>query len=857
MSDCAPIFIALSVACLSGLKRNWLSSVESLSTPYTEHLTAFLRTRKRCLIDEKWEQIFRSSVKDNMKRVLLSFLVLTLTLNIQLPAFGAGLIIIENPDEARWILPPPDRRPPPHWPVPPPHWHPRPIHRLTPLEVRSVKATVTIKDQVAQTKIEQEFYNPNPRQLEGTFIMPLPKGAHLEKFRMEVNGKMTEAELLSAKKAKGIYEEIVRKAQDPALLEYVGRDLLKVRIFPIEANSTKKIEVSYTQLLKNDGGLVGYTIPLNTAKYCATPVKNFSLKLEIEAATPLKTIYSPTHNVEVLRHASKTATIGLEQQQLSADKDFELFYSAEKSELGMSLLTYRKAGEDGYFMLFASPGFDSGERKSIPKDVVFVFDTSGSMSGKKMEQAKKALIFCIQNLNDEDRFEVIRFSTETEALFRELKDVSDASQEEAETFVNGLKTIGGTAINDALKTALETGEKDSKRPKLIVFLTDGLPTVGETSVEEIVKNVMEKAKGSTRVFAFGVGTDVNTHLLDRIAEETRAASQYVLPDEDTEVKLSGFFSKINDPVLADLSLEFDGIKTSKIHPGKLPDLFKGQQLMVLGRYKDDGKSTAELRGKIGDEEKKFSYDVTFPRQETEHEFIPHLWATRRVGFLLEEIRHRGANAELKDEVTELAKQYGIVTPYTSFLVTEDFQPMRAETTRGMNDRFGSTVLERRTGRPAAAGAMPEPSRARPELERLVRAQAADQSGDAAVAGARFNYSLKSVENVQQVQEAPAEVQLFLNTGQLQSRAALAKSAPPAAPSQQFAAGRTFQMDEGFWNETSVMASKTEAAVRIEFGSKEYWALVSKHPELKDVLALGTQVRFRLSDKIYEIYSKNN
>src|SRR5688500_13214947 len=613
-----------------------------------------------------------------MKRVLLTLVLATLTLNIQVSSFSAGLIIIENADEVR-IIPPPDR--PPHWPVPPPHWHPRPIHRLTPLEIRSVKATATIKEQVAQTKIEQEFYNPNPRQLEGTFILPLPKGAHLEKFRMEVNGKMTDAELLSAEKAKGIYEEIVRKAKDPALLEYVRRDLLKVRIFPIEPNSTKKIEVSYTQLLKSDGGLVSYSIPLNTAKYCSTPVKNFSLKLEVESGTPLKTIYSPTHNVEVLRHGSKTATIGMEQAEMSGNKDVELFYSAEKSELGMSLLTYKKSGDDGYFMLFASPGFDSGTKKNIPKDVVFVLDTSGSMSGKKLEQAKKALTFCIQNLNDEDRFEVIRFSTETEALFREMRKVSDTSRKEAETFVTNLKTIGGTAINDALRTALETGDKESKRPKLIVFLTDGLPTVGDTSVEGILKTVADRSKGNTRIFAFGVGTDVNTHLLDRIAEETRAASQYVLPDEDMEVKVSSFFSKINDPVLADLALDFGQIKTGRIHPGKLPDLFKGQQLIVIGRYKEGEKSKVTLSGKIGEEEKKFTEALQFEREETKHEFIPRLWATRRVGFLLEEIRHRGENGELKEEVTQLAKQYGIVTPYTSYLVTED-QPI--ETTRGMD-----------------------------------------------------------------------------------------------------------------------------------------------------------------------------
>ena len=781
-----------------------------------------------------------------MKRILFSLFVATLTLNVPLSSVAAGLIIIDNPDEVHRIIPPPGR--PPHWPVPPPHiWPPRPIHRLTPLEIRSLKASASIKDQVAQTKIEQEFYNPNARQLEGTFILPLPKGAHLDKFRMEVNGKMTEAELLSADKAKRIYEEIVRKAKDPALLEYLGRDLLKVRIFPIEPHSTKRIEVSYAQVLKSDSGLVSYTLPLNTAKYCSTPVRNFSLKLELEVPTPLKTIYSPTHSVEVLRHASKSATIGLEQDQLSAHKDFELFYSAEKSDLGMSLLTYRKPGQDGYFMLFASPGFDTGKRQSVAKDVIFVLDTSGSMSGKKMDQAKKALAFCIQNLNEEDRFEVIRFSTETEALFRKMTPVSAASRIEAENFVDDLKAIGGTAIHDALKTALETGDKESNRPKLIVFLTDGLPTVGETSLDGILKTVKEKSKGLTRIFAFGVGTDVNTHLLDRIAEETRAASQYVLPDEDTEVKLSSFFSKINDPVLADLSLDFGEIKTSRIHPGKLPDLFKDQQLIVLGRYAGNGESTAVLSGKIGDDEKEFSYDINFPREDTEHEFIPRLWATRRVGFLLEEIRHRGENAELKEEVTQLAKQYGIVTPYTSFLVTEDQADFA-------HDRPGLRNLDaRRTsagGHPLFGAGPAAPV----ERERLLRAQAADQSGDAAVAGARYNYSLKSAENVQQLHEAPAEVQLFVNTGRLESRSVQRSPVPQL---QKFVGQRTFQFDQGFWHQTSVMQTNDQPAVRIEFDSKEYWDLVTKHPDLNDVLALGTQIKFRLGEKIYEIYSKNN
>src|SRR5436190_7332627 len=177
--------------------------------------------------------------------VLLAFGVIKLT--------AAGLILVDDPEAVQIQRVPPSNR---IWP--PLDWLPRPIYRYTPLEIRSVKATAKINDQVAQTQIEQDFYNPNPRQLEGTFLLPLPKGAHLEKFKMEVNGTMIEAELLKADKAKGIYEEIVRKAKDPALLEYVGRELIKVRIFPIEANSTKRIQVSYTQVLKKDAGLIEY-----------------------------------------------------------------------------------------------------------------------------------------------------------------------------------------------------------------------------------------------------------------------------------------------------------------------------------------------------------------------------------------------------------------------------------------------------------------------------------------------------------------------------------------------------------------------------------------------------------------------
>jgi Ca-activated chloride channel family protein len=254
-----------------------------------------------------------------------------------------------------------------------------------PLEVTLDQATVRIKDQIAVTSIEQEFYNPNPRQLEGTFLFPVPKGAQINKFTMEINGKQVAAELLASDKARGLYEEIVRKLKDPALLEYSERDLFKVRIFPIEPNAKKRITLSYSQVLKSDGGLVNFILPLNTEKFSAKPLKTVSVKVEVETRRPLKSIYSPSHKVEVKRNGSNKATVGYEASDLKPDADFQLFYAQEEGEIGLNLLSYKSAGEDGYFLLLASPGADMKNTRTNPKDVAFVLDTSGSMQGAKIE----------------------------------------------------------------------------------------------------------------------------------------------------------------------------------------------------------------------------------------------------------------------------------------------------------------------------------------------------------------------------------------------------------------------------------------------------------------------------------------
>ena len=583
-----------------------------------------------------------------------------------LPCFGAGLIIV---DDAHWRPGPWPPIPPPPWP--PPFPPPRP-YAFAPLDVDYVKVHTRITDQVAVTAVDQEFYNPNPARLEGTFVFPVPKGAHIDKFTMEIDGKQVEAELLPAEKARRIYEDIVRKLKDPALLEYAGRDIFKVRIFPIEPNSKKRITLSYTELLKADDGLVSYVLPLNTEKFSAKPIRNVSVQVDLESKRPLKSIYSPSHSVEVKRHGADRATAGYEATDVRPDTDFALYFAPEKDEIGVNLLTHRQGDEDGYFLLLASPGVDVKERQVVMKDIAFVLDTSGSMAGKKLDQAKKALQFCVENLNDGDRFEIIRFSTEVEPLFDQLVKATKQNRARADDFIKDLRPMGGTAIDDALRKALALRPGGEDRPFVVIFLTDGRPTIGTTDEEQIIANVKKENDGRTRIFCFGIGTDVNTHLLDRITEDTRAVSQYVLPDEDLEVKVSSFFSKIKEPVLANPTLRFTGdIRATKLYPSPLPDLFKGEQLVLVGRYSGKGDAAVTVEGAVNGAARKFTYEVSFPEEASRNEFIPRLWATRRVGYLLDEIRLHGENAELRDEVTELARKYSIVTPYTAYLILED------------------------------------------------------------------------------------------------------------------------------------------------------------------------------------------
>lgn len=546
--------------------------------------------------------------------------------------------------------------------------------RIAPLILVKQIVDFKIEDQIAETMVEQVFYNHSDRPLEATYIFPVPKGASVNKFTMWVDGKETKGELLEAAKAREIYTSIVRRIQDPGLLEYMENNLLKMRVFPVPARGNQRVSVSYTSVVPKEGDLMEFVFPLKGEVRSNQVAQDFSLSGTIKSQHGIANTYSPTHDINTQRKSDKEVSLSLNKAGLMGDKDFQLFYSFSDKAVGMSMLTHRPiATEDGYFSLMINPSMKGNKAKPMPRDFVFVMDTSGSMRGPKMEQAKKALKYCINSLGENDRFSMLNFATSVSLFRDEFVSANEEFKILGRKWIEGLDSTGGTAIRDALLAALDIRGNDASRPFVIVFFTDGMPTIGETNPEKITRDVIAKIKPNTRIFTFGVGDDVNATMLDMLAEKTKAATTYVRPAEDIEIKSSAMVSKISNPVLVNLSLTFSpDIQVLDIYPTSLPDIFEGSQLMVFGKYKGKGGSAIKLKGDLANEKKEFVYEYNFPEKTSDSKsFVEQLWARRKVGFLLDQIRANGEKGELVDEVTKLAKKYGITTPYTSYLVVPD------------------------------------------------------------------------------------------------------------------------------------------------------------------------------------------
>ena len=553
--------------------------------------------------------------------------------------------------------------------------------KLPPLAMVNHTVVVKIDEQVAVTTVEQSFRNHTDRNLEATYLFPVPKGATVNKFTMWIDGKETAGELLDAKKASDIYTSIVRRTQDPALLEYLGNGLLRLKIFPVPPrkygkSGDVKIKLSYSSVIPMEAGVLEYLYPMKTDGKSTRLLEEFSIRIEIASKTPIQSVYSPTHAIELHRKSDTSVHVDFSKNQAILDKDFQLFIGRSASAIGLTSMMYRPVrSEDGYFLLLLSPTLEAAKEKSVPRDLVLVLDTSGSMSDTKMSQAKQALRACLKNVAEKktDRFGLIAFSTTVRTFSDDLTTCEPDQIEKAVKWIDDLQAGGGTAILPALNKALDFRSKDTARNFTVAFFTDGQPTIDETDPTKIVKAIAAKNSVNTRIFTFGVGDDVNAAMLDQLADSTRAVTTYVRPSEDIGAKSNALIAKLSHPVMTNVKLAAtNGIRLSEMYPVQLPDLFFGGQLVLFGRYSGDGHAAIKLSGMLGSEQKEIVYELDFAdKTENNRNFVEQLWARRKVGYLLDQIRINGESKEVVDDVTRLAKKYGIATPYTSYLVVPD------------------------------------------------------------------------------------------------------------------------------------------------------------------------------------------
>ena len=690
-------------------------------------------------------------------------------------------------------------------PDPPPGEEPGPLRDAW-LTIRYHRVRVTIEDQIAVTRVDQEFVNEHDREAEGTYVFPLPEGASVSEFTMWVDGQAVAGSILEADEARRIYEDIVRRRRDPALLEYVGRGAVRARIFPIPPGGSRRIELEYTQVLPVENGLVDYVYPLNTERFSARPLEVCAIRVDVTSDQAMHAIYSPTHQdrLFVEREGDYRATVSYEETDVLPEQDFELVYTVSQEDVGLSLLTHAESPDEGFFLLLAAPTVEVAADRVVARDVVLVLDTSGSMEGEKLAQAKGALTTVLDHLNQEDRFNVIAFSSGIQRFDAGLRPPSEAV--EAAVWVHGLEAMGGTNINRALLEALSLransgGEEAGARPMVLIFLTDGLPTEGVTEIDQILGNAASATPDGVRLFPFGVGDDVNTVLLDTLAEQNRGATGYVRPGERIDEEVSRLFSKIKTPVLTDVEVDFGNVVVEDVYPYPLPDLFAGSQLIVAGRYRRpsnaDGGTSIVLSGHVRGQRREFVYEGGFAPNAgitgANSGFIPRLWATRKIGHLLTQIRLHGEEREWVDAVVELSVRYGIMTPYTSFLIEEE--DILTEEGR---DRAAEKYMA--TPSPAAVGA--------PAVE-MAEGEAEMRSADSAAPASGYGDAEGEGGTVRRLRHAGA---------------------------------KTFVLQDGIWTDTAFDAGRMVVR-EIAFGSEAYFELLAEQPAWGAYLALGERVVF--------------
>jgi len=752
----------------------------------------------------------------------------------------------------------------------PPISRPRPEPTPTSYAIKALTVDATVDGQIAQVNVSQTFQNTGNTQMEVSFVFPLPYDGAIDSMTFLVDGKEYPAKLLDAREARRTYEGYVRRNQDPALLEWIGTGMFKTSVFPVPAGASRTVQLRYTQLLRVDGGLTDFLFPMSTAKYTSQPIEKLEIHLAIKAAEEIKNVYSPTHGVTIKRPTPDRANVAFEAKNTIPANDFRLLFDSGKDEIATRILSFRPTGDkdddDGFFMLLASPKIERDEKDILPKTVIFALDHSGSMSGNKMEQARDALKFVLNNLREGDAFNIVPYSSGVTKFKEEIQPFKTETRTEAIAYTESIRASGSTNIDEALKTSLSMVQ-DRKTPSYVLFLTDGMPTVGERNEMKLAEIARTANQYGARVFAFGVGYDVNSRLLDRLARDSRGQSEYVKPDEDIEERVSRLYNRISSPVLTDVRFTVSArgsdspqYSTNRVYPSDAFDLFAGEQLVIVGRYSKPGDVVVSVKGKIGETEKEYRFDAALVERSGDQSlsFIARLWAMRRIGEILDQLDLRGQNDELVKELVELSTRYGILTPYTSFLADENTvltdRASNMARGRGFTENLsisgGELGVQQRAAKSAfqLADRDEVPLREERRLDLAFRAPATAPLGGIQPAPRGFSGGMGGRPGAMPSRSAEASP-----VPQFGGYSPEADSVPESNVQQ--VGDRAFFQKGGVWIDSTLTEEqqKPENVVTIKQFSDEYFKLIEKYDKrVTPYLALGGTQLINIDSKAYRV-----
>jgi len=673
---------------------------------------------------------------------------------------------------------------------------------LTPLSVKYHKVTCTIDNGVATTTVDQEFVNNQDYALvNGRYVFPVPRGAAVGQFKIVVDGEEKVSTILSKEEARTFFTAAVKNSNQATLLEYTDNTAFTLEIGSVAPGVSRKIQLSYVEVLPKTDGLSKYLYPLNTERFSMQLIDTVSITVSIVNSTPITSVYAPSFPATLQRVDEKNVVATYTGTRSRPDRDFDLYYKLSDEDISFHLFPFKKEGEDGYFLMLITPKLKkpAEEDPVVAKDIVFTIDQSGSMGGTKITQARDALRFCINRLAPEDYFNIVAFETTVRSNAEELLPATAENISSVREFVDAIEAMGSTNISDALTTTLSRMDTATERPHYCIFLTDGQATAGETNAAKISQMVNEANASGTRIFSVGFGFDVNTILIDKLSIDNGGFPLYCSPDQNIEEVIGDLYKRIESPILTSPAISFDGtVPLKNVSPEKLADLFSGSEIAVYGRYKGEGTNVVTLKGNSGDEQQSLTYTANFPAASEAYPFVPRLWATQQIAALMTKIKLQTLTQDdltpLVDSVKALSLAYGIVTPYTSSLFVAG----------GGTSWTGD--LQRSTGG-AANGAS--------------------------------NY----MQGMQQNSNAAQTVVADTN--------ALPANVAPRLNQMQSVGNKIFVFTaDSIWKDAAL--DSTVASDTVPYGSDEYFALAAQDADLRKILTVGNQAAFTFGGKNYVV-----